>query len=221
MLTARPVLATAIVTFLLGGILSVAAYGDAPKPSDAAAKIGIVDVSRVEDEYTEVKDATTVVNALEASLTDILKMRQKYSLLSPQELDELEKLTGLEKPEDKDKQRITELSKKGDDLAAELETLRNKKDPTDADKARLTELTAASTKSSTDVEARRAEYATKVQGKQKELLDKLTDKMNAAIAELAQQKSFWVVVAKPVTLWGGTDITDELIAKLNKDVKPK
>jgi Skp family chaperone for outer membrane proteins len=215
MITARPVLVLAIVAFLLGVALCGTAYGEAPKPA-VDSKIGIVDVSRVEDEYTEVKNATAQVSAMEASLTDILKMRQKYSLLSAAELDELEKLFGMEKPEDKDKARIQELTKKGDDLAAELEGLRNKKDPTDADKTRLSDLTTAGTKNGADMEARRAEYATKVQAKQKELLDKLTDKMNVAIGELAQQKGLWVVVAKPVTLWGGIDVTDDLIAKLNK-----
>lgn len=216
MVTARPVLVPVIVAFLLGiGVCGTVLAADPPKAA-MDAKIGIVDVSRVEDEYTEVKNATAQVSAMEASLTDILKMRQKYSLLSAAELDELEKLTGMEKPEDKDKARIQELGTKGDTLAKELEDLRNKKDPTDADKARINELTTLSTKNGADVESRRAEYATQVQAKQKELLDKLTDKMTVAIGELAQQKGLWVVVAKPITLWGGVDVTDDLIAKLNK-----
>jgi Skp family chaperone for outer membrane proteins len=219
MMKVRPVPVLAIVAFVLAGLLSGVAYAaEAPKPA-ADCKIGVVDISRVEDEYTVVKDATDQVSAMETSLTNILKMRQKYSLLSPQELDELEKLTGLEKPTDADTARVKELTTKGDALAAELETLRNKKDPTDADKARLNELTGISAKSSAAVEARHAQYATDLQAKSKELLDKATDAMVAAVGQLAQQKGLWAVVSKSVTLWGGIDITDELIAKLNKDVK--
>jgi len=215
----RPVLVAAIVASVLGGVLCGGAYGQAPKPTDS--KIGVVDVGRVNEDYIEVKTGRAQLDALTASLSDILKMRQKYSLLSPQELDELEKLTGTRAPSDQDKQRIQDLTKKGDDAAAELETLRNKKDPTDADKARLKELTDIGAKSSADIEARRAEFANTVQTKEQDLLSKLQDKMDAAIGELAQQKGLWIVVDQEAVHWGGLDLTDELIAKLNKDAQPK
>ncbi|MDO8585827.1 MAG: OmpH family outer membrane protein [Armatimonadota bacterium] len=219
MISRRPVFVVAAAATFFGWMLSGAAYGADAPPQVADAKVGIVDVSRVEDEYVEVKNAVSQVDTMKNSLASILKMRQKYSLLPAQELDELEKLTGMEKPEEKDNARVQEITKKGDDLAAELEALRNKKEPTDQDKARLNELTDLSRKATSDVEARRAQYDTDLQNKAKDLFDKANEKMNAAIAELARQKGLWTVLAKPFVLWGGADLTNDLIEKLNKDAK--
>lgn len=215
MIVRHAVLLTTVVSLLAGG---VAYSADAPKPP-SDCKIGIVDINRVEDEFTEVKTATDTVSTMADSLERILKMRQKYSLLTEQEFAELEKLTGTEKPTDADKARITEMTTKGDTLAIELETLRGKKDPTDQEKTRLNELTEMGRKATADIEARRASYATNVQAKHKELLDKLTEKMNVVIGELAKSKGLWAVLPRQYVMWGGIDLTTELIEKLNKDAK--
>jgi Skp family chaperone for outer membrane proteins len=210
----------AIAVFVISGVLwGCAAYGQAAKPADI--KIGVVDVDRVAENYTEAKTAREQLVALRTQFADALKMRQKYSLLSPAELDELEKLGALPKPEAKDTARIQELQKKGDALAAELATLRNKKDLSDTEKARLKELTDIALKANADLEARGPFYDDQLAAKQKDMEEKMQPKMEAAIAEVAKQKGLWTVIDKSVIHWGCVDITDDLIAKLNKEAGSK
>jgi Skp family chaperone for outer membrane proteins len=214
MLKAR-LIPAALAALLIGGGFSGVAYGQAPKPVDI--KIGVVDVDRVAEGYTEAKNARAQLDALQTQLSAALEMRQKYSLLSPSELDEMEKLSALPKPEAKDTAAIQELRKKGDILAAELEALRNKKDVTDTDKARLKDLTDVGAKTNADIETRRQSYADQFGSKQKDMEEKIQTKMEAAIGELAKQKGLWTVIDKSVIHWGCIDITDDLIAKLNKE----
>jgi Skp family chaperone for outer membrane proteins len=216
MLKVRLILASMVVLVLAGfGV----AHCQAAKPADI--KIGVVDVDRIAEGYFEAKNAREQLQALQTQYGAALDMRQKYSLLSPAELDEMEKLMALPKPEAKDTARIQELTKKGDALAAELEALRNKKDPTGADKARLSELTDVATKAGAGIETRRQFYADQYVTKQKDMEEKMQVKMEAAIADLAKQKGLWTVIDKSVIHWGCVDITDDLVAKLNKEANAK
>lgn len=50
--------------------------------------------------------------------------------------------------------------------------------------------------------------------KQQELLGTIKDKVNAAIKEVADSKGLTVVVDKSATVYGGQDITDEVMKKI-------
>ncbi|WP_093796957.1 OmpH family outer membrane protein [Sporomusa acidovorans] len=47
-----------------------------------------------------------------------------------------------------------------------------------------------------------------------ELLKPITDKINAAIKEVADAKGLSVVVGKNVVIYGGVDIIQEVLAKI-------
>jgi outer membrane protein len=54
----------------------------------------------------------------------------------------------------------------------------------------------------------------RVEQKRQELLKVITDKINAAIKEVADAKGLSVVLGKNTVIYGGLDITDEVMKKL-------
>ena len=204
------IMAAALAVVVAAGAVCAA---DQPKPT-VEVKLGLLDVARVQNECQELKDIQAQVDAMRALLTDRLKLRDRHKLLTVQEIDELDKLMQLEKPSDKDKQRMAELGKKSNDLAAQLDSLRTKKDLTDPEKATLAELTDRDTKATSEIAALNAQFAADADKKEKELMDKLTEKIKAEVAALAKEKGYFAVIAKDLVIFGGTDITDDLLARL-------
>ena len=71
-------------------------------------------------------------------------------------------------------------------------------------------------KSMNDVEKRRYYTQTqeRLQNKQKELMDPVMKKIEAAIKKVADKKGLAVVVEKSTVVYGGKDITDEVAKSL-------
>ena len=92
----------------------------------------------------------------------------------------------------------------------------------DVDAAMKTEIENAQkefeekSKSMNDVEKRRYYTQTqeRLQNKQKELMDPVMKKIEAAIKKVADKKGLAVVVEKSTVVYGGTDITDEVAKSL-------
>ncbi|CUH97222.1 hypothetical protein P22_3349 [Propionispora sp. 2/2-37] len=60
----------------------------------------------------------------------------------------------------------------------------------------------------------RAQLQQRVGQKQQELLKAIADKIDAAVKEVANAKGLTVVVAKSVVVYGGVDITEDVLKKL-------
>lgn len=92
----------------------------------------------------------------------------------------------------------------------------------DVDAAMKTEIEAAQkdfdekTKSMNEAEKKRYAFQTqeRLQNKQKELMDPVLKKIEAAIKKVADKKGLQVVVEKSTVVFGGTDITDEVAKSL-------
>lgn len=54
----------------------------------------------------------------------------------------------------------------------------------------------------------------RVEQKRQELLKPIMDKINAAIKEVADAKGLSVVIGKNVVIYGGVDITQDVLAKI-------
>lgn len=50
--------------------------------------------------------------------------------------------------------------------------------------------------------------------KRQELLNAITDKINTAVKEVADTKGLTIVIPKNFTVYGGVDITDEVLKKI-------
>ncbi|MDO8684146.1 MAG: hypothetical protein Q7N50_11760 [Armatimonadota bacterium] len=226
----RPVIGLAIFALALGILSGIAYAADPPKPA-GELKLGVVDLGRVRAEYKEFENSDNIIGGMDHSLAAEINLRTRHKLLAAQEIEELVKLTALTNPTDKDQQRAEEITKKSNESASQLETLRAKKDPTEAEKAALTDLTQRETSASSQIATLRSEYVTAVEKKRSELQKDNEDKVMAGINALAQEKGLTTVMAKDmlvngqvyqsIVLFGGTDITEDLLKKLNSEKEAK
>lgn len=98
------------------------------------------------------------------------------------------------------------------DYAAAVEAMKKEEEQASAD---FKEKTAAMT---TDKEKQEygAQLQQRLQMKERELITAIQDKVNAAIKEVAEAKGLTVVLPEQVVVYGGQDITQDVLKKFGK-----
>jgi Skp family chaperone for outer membrane proteins len=191
------------------------------RPADTAARaaavpLGYVDIKLVFQQAPAAQAAVKQAEQLKAQLQSELALKQDTLVLTDAERTELNGLLAKPTPNDKEKARIAELRGKTAKLDEELRNLRQKPTPTDADKARLQELTqlfrTAEDKLHTDMETLQGQ----LDQKGDELMSGLQDKILKAVEEVAKDQGLAMVVDKQARLFGGDDITSQVVSKLKK-----
>ncbi len=192
------------------------AISAAPKPAPAEMKIGVVDYQKVWSNYELTKkyrnEYEILVNKLEAQLA----RRDRNRLLTQDQLKELDSLYEKASPTDADKNRIKELEDEASKLDNEMKSLEVKKDATEAEKKRLEELRTLSKKTDESIESLRKAALTQLEETDNKWSKQVSDDIMAGIQKVAEQKGLSLILNKGAVLFGGTDITDAVVERLNK-----
>lgn len=191
------------------------------RPADTAARaaavpLGYVDIKLVFQQAPAAQAAVKQAEQLKAQLQSELALKQDTLILTDVERTEMNSLLAKPTPSDKEKARIGELRGKTAKLDEELRGLRQKPTPTETEKARLQELTqlfsTAENKLRTDMETLQGQ----LDQKGDELMSGLQDKILKAVEEVAKDQGLAMVVDKQARLFGGDDITSQVVGKLKK-----
>ena len=102
---------------------------------------------------------------------------------------------------------------------AELKTLQQKQDLSAQDSARLKELQDMQTSSKQMANDTAGDYQSQYETKTQEIHTKAIADMREAINTVAKDKSYTIVLDKAAVFFGGTEITDDVIAKLDRKVQ--
>lgn len=202
--------AAAFFAMLPLGNMAAAQAPAAPQPT-----VAMVDVQKAGSAYKGTKSANDEINKLVADIRMELETRASHKLMTDAELTELISLKKKSPPTEADSKRIDELEKIVKQRDEEVNTLSQKSDPSDAERARLRELKELSNKNSASINTLSDDYAQQVDKRRTELQDKVTADLLAAVAKVAQQKGLATVVDKVIVLYGGIDVTDDVIKALN------
>jgi len=181
----------------------------------AQPAVGIVDIKKAFDEYKETKTSNTEVDNMVKGFRTELDVRAENKLLTEAELNELialKKKDTLTEPEKTRIEALTKLQKQRDEEVAQISNTPN---ATDQQKARLKELRELGAKNEMAGRASADDASGQVDKRKDELSKKITDDLKAAITKVAQAKGLTLVVDKIAVLYGGVDITDEVIKILN------
>jgi len=169
--------------------------------------IAIVDLSKIEQEAPLVKSIDKEIEDKGLSYKKELEIRNRFKYLTEAEVKEI--IDTVEAT-----QRIKELEAQDDSRNSELIALNQKTPLNDTEKARQTELISMSKKSeenlrnvATGFEKLFNEFA---MGKQIELNNQIT----AATKSVVEEKGFSIALQKGAIIYGGTDITADVMAKL-------
>ncbi|HEX3000182.1 MAG TPA: OmpH family outer membrane protein [Armatimonadota bacterium] len=200
-----------------------------PKPQPPVVmNIGVIDMERISDEATPVKDAYQQLNTLQQNLTQNLHEIDQYTYLTQPEVEEFALIQDAGEPSQAQKSRFAELKKTAEDREKEFAQLVTVKDATADQKKRLEDLTQMRNGKDEVLEKLKQKYQVNLNKKAQEILPALSKQVEAVIAGVAQEKKLNTVLAKRVTspmgkedvvLFGGTDITDDVIKKLNSAKK--
>ncbi len=182
-------------------------------------KIGVVDTQRVYKDAPRMKQYQEELSAFEQALAAKLDIRAQNMMLNEDEIKELIDLKTKDKPTDADKARVQALTDSERAKDDELKKLQESKDLNDQQKARLKELQDLETKSKTTGNALVNDYKAQAQSKGAELEAKADTEIQAAVSKVAEAKGLALVLDKAGVVLGGVEITDDVIARLDRKMQ--
>ncbi len=208
----------AVVLTLLAGVASAA-------PAAPTSPIGVIDLEQVAQGYSGYKAASTRINAFEKVREDAVSTLQKGVGLNEKDFAEYRDLTkGGVVVNSKRVDELVALAKKNSDELAALKA-KDKDKLTDEEKKRFDELTKVDADDNKLVNDTYNSLFGEVQAEYQHYTAKLTVLVDKGIAKVAEAKKLSIVVSKDVrvqqgtekfVLWGGTDITNDVVEALNK-----
>lgn len=195
-----------------------AAIAAAPAP---ALGVGIVDTDRVSSEYKAMQTLNQQYLDFQKQQEAQMLRRQKSRMLFDQELREyLDYSSPTAAPTaDRDK-KLADLEKLSDDRSKRLLDLGQKKDRTADEEGEYQKLDTTYKQRTQELSAIQSDVQRAVEAKQNELMKIITDSFNAAVKAVADEKKLPLVLRREIVLFGGTNITDDVITKLNQQPMP-
>lgn len=213
-----------VAATLLGAASS---YGGAPAgknnqpaAAESTGSIGFVDLNQISEEIKKspswqkmVQKATETRTRYSEELDNMVQRRH----LTDAELKELGELQAKPKPTDAEKEKVTKLLRKSDDLDKEFNDLANTTPLTPQQTTRMQEIGELRNKAGQKLQAARADREEKLQEMEGTMLGELQTKILKVVSDAAKSQSLEIVVDKQALLYGGRDITATVITKMPKN----
>lgn len=200
-------------------VIVVGLIGSGAWAADKEQKVGVVDLQKVYADAPRIKQYKEDLDSFKQTLTAKLDIRAQNMMLDENEIKELIDLKMKAKPLDADTTRIkalTDLERAKDE---ELKKLQETKTPNDQEKARLQELMSLQQKSKDTGNALIKDYDGQYQSKMGELQAKIDTEIQAAVSKVAEAKGLGMVLDKSGVLFGGIDVTDDVVGRLDRKMQ--
>lgn len=177
--------------------------------------LAFVDLKRMSSEYTGTKQSQAELDTFQQSLRKQLEDREAIRFLDDKERQEVATLRAVASPNPEQKKRLDDLLATSKARADQLRALQQNPNKSDSEKADFDRLSKLSTTTDDDLDTLGGQLDDQLHAKGDELSKKLTDTVLAAITDVAKQKAYTVVLDKQAVLYGGIDLTDDVMKKLN------
>lgn len=184
--------------------------------ADAKPNLGKVDVGKIYQSYKRVEESNQNIRVFAKTLESRLDLRNANRLLTDPEMTELLALKEKTAPTDAEKASIKALEDISKQRDGQLRDLAAKKDQTEPEKATLAELQARSTLADKTLTALAKDYEKQAEEKRAELSKKVNEEILVAVKAVAEAQGLAFVVDEQAVLYGGVDVTDSVIERLNK-----
>jgi len=192
------------------------------KPAAAApaalppAAIAVADLDQILTDYEEFNQLNREFKQFQAQQAVAFDEQYAIRFLEPNEKEEYAGLTNESSlPTSKNRGRVQDLLALAETREKDLERLRGKSEPTEAEKSYLEQLLRLEERGRKETAEFRRKLAEARDAKYKELNRQITEKIDGAIEAVAKEKNLSLVFSKPVVLYGGSDVTQAVLAKLN------
>jgi outer membrane protein len=201
--------------FLLVVFAGFAAAIAVPAAADSAW--GVVDMARVRDEYKSMRDLDEQFQRFQMEQEKELELQHKTRLLLDEERQEFLDLSQVAAPTEARSQRLAELEGLSDQRERRRFELRKQQERTESEEAELKELDQLYDRRTEQIAALQADVHRSRLAKYQELSKLVTESVNKAVKAVAEEKKLTIVVRKESVLFGGLEITDDVLAQLNAE----
>jgi Skp family chaperone for outer membrane proteins len=198
----------------MGGILLAVLLAPGLAQAQQLA-VGLVDTSRIATEYKGMQAFNQQYNDFQREREQKLMDRQRVMMLADADYVKYLDLKQAGAPTESTQKQLTDLEAQAKQREERYRALADKKDRTEEEGKEYDTLNQLYTQRMSEMRALQDSLAKEVQGKREELTKTITTSLDAAIKSIAEAKKFSLVVAKEAMLYGGTDITNEVLEKLN------
>jgi len=201
----------------VAAVLAMAMAGALPAWAGAVEmpKFGVVDMDRVADEYRQMRELNQQFQDFQRDQERQLQEKHKTRLLTEAERQEYSDLSLTAAPTDANKKRIQELEALSGTREQRLLELRQKKERTAEEEAEVTQWGGLYEKNMMEMASLQAELQASRVAKYEELSKVVAENVTNAVKSVAEEQKLALVVRKDAVLYGGTDITETVLAKLN------
>jgi outer membrane protein len=199
------------------GALIIGAASAAPASAAAAEtpRFGVVDMDRVAGEYRQMHELNQQFQDFQRDQERQLQERHKTRLLTEAEGQEYADMSATAAPTDANRKRVQELEALSGTREQRLLELRQKKELTAEEEAEAKQWADLYEKSMTELTSLQAELQASRVAKYEELSKVVADNVTNAVKSVAEEQKLTLVLRKDAVLYGGTDITEAVLTKLN------
>jgi Skp family chaperone for outer membrane proteins len=206
----RVLLCLALGAAFVGFARSMPAWAEADRP-----KWGVIDMERVAVEYQEMQRLNQEFQDFQRNQEIELQEQHTTRLLTDAERQEFADLSAMGAPTEARTERLKELGGLSDEREQRLLELGKKDECTEEEAAERQELEARYEARMAELVALQAEMKAGRVGKYEELSKLVADSVDNAIKAAAEEQKLALVLRKDSVMYGGVDITEAVLAKLN------
>jgi Skp family chaperone for outer membrane proteins len=202
---------------MLALVLLAAAWAAAPAWCAAPPVIGTADHDKILSEFKQYQDAEKQYEAFRTQRQDQLDEAANTRLLDDKEKQQVLDLKAVAARTQAQNEQLAQLL--GPITEARLKELRDltaipQRDATQ--EARLKELSALLDKRNKEVADLKATLDEQINKQADDLMKPINDKIDAALAKVAEKEHLTAILDKGSVLYGGKDVTANVLAELNK-----
>ena len=206
----RVFLCLALGAAFVGFARSMPAWAEADGP-----KWGVIDMERVAVEYQEMQRLNQEFQDFQRNQEIELQEKHTTRLLTDAERQEFVDLSAMGAPTEARTQRLKELRELSDEREQRLLELGKKDECTEEETAERQELEARYEARMAELAALQAEMKASRVAKYEDLSKLVADGVDNAIKAAAEEQKLALVLRKDSVMYGGVDITEAVLAKLN------
>ncbi len=199
----------------LAGIVLLGVAIAAPARADSTPAIGIVDMERVGKEYKGFEELQGKYQKFAQDQQDRFNARQKVMMLNEADYTKYFDLVQAGAPTDANKKTISDLETLASTRQSRLKELVALKDRDTDQQKEYDELSKLYSLRMAELKDLDDSLMKEVQQMKTDLTKQADTQVEAAVKAVAEQKKLSMVFVKAAILYGATDITDDVLTKLN------
>jgi Skp family chaperone for outer membrane proteins len=178
-----------------------------------------VDLSKVLTEYRKSAGFTKFQQQFQGRIRQFgeeMKFLTQIRYATAEEKKEALAILGKQTRTPADQARLAELEKKSDAVDNELATLSQKSGPSDEEVKRIQELTQKRNEALRSLAKEEADRRDQMQRFDQDLLSSVQGELLKLVEKVGKEQKIPVIYNRPAILFGGQDLTDEVLKKLPK-----